>query len=564
MKHLIITAFLLAIFLFALQTFSSAQTIAAGMHHSLALKNDGTVWAWGSNSDGQLGDGTNTDSHVPVKVDSLKSIIAIARGCFHSLALKNDGTVWAWGWNKYGQLGYGTSTDISYVPVQVDSLTSIIAIAAGMYHSLALKNDGTVWAWGYNNHGQLGNGTNTDSNVPVQVTSLTSIIAIAGGYGHSLALKSDGTVWAWGYTYYSNVPVKVDSLKSIIAIAGGWWHSLALKNDGTVWAWGNNNLGQLGNGTNTYTYSNVPVKVDSLTSIIAIAAGGWHSLALKSDGTVWAWGYNNYGQLGNGTNTDSNVPVKVDSLTSIIAIAGGVYHSLALKNDGTVWAWGFNQFGQLGDGTNTNSNVPVQTSITNVLPVELTSFSASVSNGSVLLNWQTATEVNNYGFEIERASQTSTSPPKARKLNLIDWNKIGFVQGHGNSNSPKDYFFTDENPPSGKVQYRLKQIDFDGSFKYSDIVEANVDFPQEFKLAQNFPNPFNPTTKIEFTIPQAANVSLKVYNVLGQEVRTLVNGMKEAGTYKINFDAKELSNGVYIYKLEAGTYTQARKMILMK
>jgi hypothetical protein len=471
MKHLIITAFLLAIYLFAVPTSSSAQTIAAGAGHSLALKSDGTVWAWGYNTDGELGNGSNTNSYVPVQVNSLTSITAIAAGAYHSLALKSDGTVWAWGDNYYGELGNGSNTN-SNVPVKVNSLTSIIAIAGGGYHSLALKNDGTVWAWGYNNHGQLGNGTNTDSNVPVQVTSLTSIIAIAGG--------------------------------------------------------------------------------------------GWHSLALKSDSTVRAWGYNNYGELGNGTNTDSNVPVQVTSLTSIIAIAGGWYHSFALKNDGTVWAWGYNGSGQLGNGNNTDSNVPIQTSIANVLPVELTSFSASVSNGSVLLNWQTATEVNNYGFEIERASQTSASPPKARKLNLIDWNKIGFVQGHGNSNSPKDYFFTDENAPSGKVQYRLKQIDFDGSFKYSDIVEVNVDFTQEYKLAQNFPNPFNPTTKIEFTIPQAANVSLKVYNVLGQEVRTLVNGMKEAGTYKINFDAKELSNGVYIYKLEAGTYTQARKMILMK
>jgi hypothetical protein len=155
--------------------------------HSLALKDDGTVWAWGYNGYGQLGNGTNTDSNVPVQVSGLTGITAIAWGGSHSLALKNDGTVWAWGYNGYGQLGNGTNTD-SNLPVQVSSLTGITVIAGGSRHSLALKNDGTVWAWGYNGYGQLGNGTNTDSNVPVQVSGLTGITAIAGGGYHSLAI----------------------------------------------------------------------------------------------------------------------------------------------------------------------------------------------------------------------------------------------------------------------------------------------------------------------------------------------------------------------------------------
>jgi len=251
-------------------------------------------------------------------VSGLTGITAIAGGGAHSLALKNDGMVWAWGWNLYGQLGNGTNTD-SNVPVQVSSLTDIIAIAAGWEHSVALKNDGTLWAWGWNTYGELGDGTNGDSNVPVQVSSVTAITAISGGESYSLAMKNDSTVWAWGYNYY----------------------------------------GQLGNGTNTD--SNVPVQVSSLTGIIAIAGGRVHSLALKNDGTVWAWGYNADGQLGNGTNADSNVPVQVSSLTGIIAIAGGrEFHSLALKNDGTVWAWGDNYYGEIGNGSNTNSNVPVQ------------------------------------------------------------------------------------------------------------------------------------------------------------------------------------------------------------
>jgi len=586
--------------LFVVSIPSSAQTIAGGQTHSLALKNDGTVWAWGANGYGQLGDGTNTNNKLPVQVSSLTNIIAVAAGIDHSLALKSDGTVWAWGYNYFGQLGNGTYTN-SNTPVQVSSLTNIIAVAAGYQHSLALKSDGTVWTWGNNSSGQLGNGTNiSKSNTPVQVSSLTGITAIAGGGSHSLALKSDGTVWAWGANNSgqlgngnntnSNTPVQVSSLTGITAIAGGGSHTLALKNDGTVWTWGNNNSGQLGNGNNTN--SNTPVQVSSLTGIIAIAAGSSHSLALKNDGTVWAWGYNYFGQLGNGNNTNRNTPVQVSSLTGIIAVAAGVDHSLALKNDGTVWAWGINNNGELGNGSNiSSSNVPVQTSITNVLPVELTSFSASVSNGNVLLSWQTATEVNNYGFEIERSI--------AQISNLFNnWEKIGFVQGHGNSNSPKDYSFVDANPPSGKLQYRLKQIDTDGSFEYSQVVEVENELPKQFSLEQNYPNPFNPTTTIKYSIPMSSfdyaqddkssvmvsssnhdnadvipnlsrdevHITLKIYDILGREVATLVDEYQKPGTYNYQFSigSYELSSGIYFYQLQVGDFIQTKKMLIMK
>jgi alpha-tubulin suppressor-like RCC1 family protein len=245
-------------------------------------------------------------------------------------------------------------------------------IAAGAYHSLAVCSDNTARTWGYNNRGELGNGTNANSNVPVQVSGLTGIIAIAGGgsqytnNGYSLALKNDGTVRAWGWNTLgqlgngtntdSNIPVTVSSLTGVSAIAAGNVTSLALKNDGTVRAWGYNGQGQLGNGNNTD--SNVPISVSSLTGITAISAGSSHSLALKNDGTVRAWGQNLYGQLGNGSNTDSNVPVQVTGLAGIIRIAEGEQHSLALKNDGTVWTWGWNTFGQLGNGSTTDSNVP--------------------------------------------------------------------------------------------------------------------------------------------------------------------------------------------------------------
>ena len=368
-KKLLNSVLITTLAIFGLSNPVNAQLIAGGQKHTLAHCGTGTAMAWGDNMQGQLGNGANGTSNVAaVPVSFLTVITAISGGGGHSIALKNDGTVWTWGANSTGQLGNGTNF-FSNVPVQVSSLTGMIAIDAGPGHSIALKNDGTVWTWGYNYYGQLGNGNTTNSNVPVQVSSLTGITAIEGGSNHFLALKNDGTVWAWGWNQFgelgngtntsSNVPVQVSSITGIIAISGGGENSFALKNDGTVRAWGFGLNGELGNGTNTY-FSNVPVSVSSITGITAIEAGLGHVLALKNDGTVWTWGKNGDGQLGNGTNTNSNVPVQVSSLTGITAIAAGYDHSIALKNDATVWTWGDNLYSQLGNGTSTDSNVPVQ------------------------------------------------------------------------------------------------------------------------------------------------------------------------------------------------------------
>jgi alpha-tubulin suppressor-like RCC1 family protein len=206
----------------------------------VAVKNDGTAWAWGQNSDGQLGNTSYTDSNVPVQVSNLTGIVAVAAGYYHSMALRSDGTVWAWGGGGYGQLGNGGNANSNF-PVQA-SISGVKAIAAGYFHSLAIKNDGTVWAWGYNAFGQLGNGTKSGSNVPVQVFGLTGITAIAGGYGHSIAIE----------------------------------------NVGRVWAWGTNDFGELGDGTYTpHLYPN-EVSFPLGTNITAIASGSHHSLAIYS------------------------------------------------------------------------------------------------------------------------------------------------------------------------------------------------------------------------------------------------------------------------------------------
>ena len=328
---------------------------------------DSSLWTWGNNENGQLGDGTTTNRLSPVQVPGLTGLQGTAGGAEHSMALKSDGTVWAWGNNFYGQLGDGTTTD-SLSPIQVPGLAGIVAVAAGDYHSAALKYDGTVWTWGSNGNGQLGDGTTTDSLSPIQVPGLAGVIDLASGGYHIVALKSDGTVRAWGWNEDGQIgdgttterlsPVQVPGLAGVKAIATGDYHSMAIKSDGTVWAWGWNENGQLGDGTTTNGLS--PVQVPGLAGMTAVAGGNSHTVALKSDGTVWAWGWNEAGQLGDGTTTQRLSPVQTTGLTGAVTVATGGYHSLAIKSDGTLWTWGWNEDGQLGDGTTTNRLSPVQ------------------------------------------------------------------------------------------------------------------------------------------------------------------------------------------------------------
>jgi len=202
---------------------------------------------------------------------------------------------------------------------------------------------------------------------------------------------------------------------------------------------------------------------------------------------------------------------------------------------------------------NANGNYPnLQNNPNSALPVELTAFSATVTNDVILLNWSTATEVNNYGFEVER------------KQTDAEWNKIGFVEGNGNSNSPKYYTFTDNTVPAGKYLYRLKQIDIDGKFEYSNEIEVDLSAPVNYELSQNYPNPFNPTTVIKYSIPEDNFVTIKLYNILGKEVSTLVNDYKETGKYKVSIDGSKLSSGVYFYSIQAGNFREVKKMILQK
>ncbi|MHB8512297.1 MAG: RCC1 domain-containing protein [Actinomycetota bacterium] len=349
---------------------SGVIAIAAGSYHSLAVKTDGTVWDWGGGGNGQLGNGSSSNTTVPVQASGITNAVSVAGGAIFSLALKSDGTVWAWGDNSDGQLGNGTTTSSS-VPVQVTGLNNaVVKIAAGAYHSVALLEDDTVWDWGDNSNGQLGNFSTTNSSVPIEANGLHSVVSVSAGSYYSVSLKiaAAGQGMSWGANgsgqlgdnnlNSSAVPVQVSGFSGAVQMAGGNVHSLGFKSDQIPWAWGSDQYFQLGNNSNTNSY--VPVQVSNLSSVVSMSGGSAHTLAVAPDGTEWAWGGNSDGQLGDNSTLASSTPVQVNGLTHVMTTAAGWYHSLALKSDRTVWAWGGNGSGQLGNGTTTSSSVPVQ------------------------------------------------------------------------------------------------------------------------------------------------------------------------------------------------------------
>ena len=324
--------------------------IAAGGAVSYAIKNDGSLWAWGCNGRGQLGNGTTTNSLTPIQVSRLTNVSMVAAGGPSGyepvVALKNDGTVWTWGSNESGQLGDGTTNNCK-IPAQVAGLSNVTGVYATRYAVFAVKNDGTAWGMGQNEWSQLGDGTTANRSSPTQVASLSDVKMVAPGEYYTAFLKNDGTVWESGNLATGNrkaEPARIPGLNGIISICTGQNFTMALKNDGTVWSW---------DGTTCN-----PTQNASLTGVIGIAAGYFSAFTLKNDGTVWCWGWNANGQLGDGTTNDSSIPVQVKGLSGVVAIAAGIDHVLAQMADGSIKSWGGNGNGQLGNGTTTNGKTP--------------------------------------------------------------------------------------------------------------------------------------------------------------------------------------------------------------
>ena len=349
--------------------------ISTGNMHSIALKQDGTIWAWGSNSNGQLGDGTTTGRSVPtavllpeILIEERKTnpVISISAGNDYSMALQQNGSLWAWGTNYFDGTGGIMLTPVKildnviyanaggsavavilqdgsllvsgYLPGSrgdIDCLEFIkvlddVVAVTGSSHMVAIKSDGSIWAFGNNNWGQLGDGTTDDQGIPVKILD-------------------DGT-----REFQLNHVMVLDCLDNVASIIAGGQHTLAIKKDGTLWSWGGNYDGQLGDGTTETRLS--PVKI--LDDVASISAGAWHTIAIKKDGSLWAWGSNNKGQLGDGTIDNKFNPLKISD--DVAYASGGGNHTIAVKKDGSLWAWGLNHVGQLGDGTEIDRLTPVK------------------------------------------------------------------------------------------------------------------------------------------------------------------------------------------------------------
>jgi alpha-tubulin suppressor-like RCC1 family protein/chitodextrinase len=345
---------------------SGVVKVVAGHNHSIALKSNGTIVAWGYNATGQLGDGTAINRTAPVAVIGMTGVIDVAAGGNYTLALKSDGTLWAWGDNSAGQLGDLTNL-VRATPVQVTGMSNVVGISAGAQHSVAIKADGTLWSWGSNVYGQLGEGTTVDRNVATRVTMIEQAVKLVASGFATFAILNDGTIRSWGVTNselsISDPGVVLGDGSSAVGalpfddldqIAGiSYQYMLVLRRGGSVWSWGRNGTGWLGDGTTRDHFE--PKVIAGLSTVTHID----RQVALGANGLVSTWGANGFGQLGNGTQVDRLTPDVVSGLSDVVQVAAGLRHRLALKSDGTVWTWGDNNAGQIGDGTNQVRSSPV-------------------------------------------------------------------------------------------------------------------------------------------------------------------------------------------------------------
>jgi alpha-tubulin suppressor-like RCC1 family protein len=498
--------------------------VALGYFHSTALAADGTVYTWGNNDNGRLGDNSIIQKETPVRVlkgayigttylgdDGNNKIIAVALGGSHSIALAEDGTVYTWGNNSNGQLGDNSTTQRE-TPVKVlkgdysgttylgdDSNNKIIAVAVSEYNSIALAADGTVYCWGNNNFGQIGDNTTTTPRInPVKVLN--------GAYSGTMYLGDD-------------------SNNKIIDVALGYCFSIALAADGTVYSWGNNGNGRLGD--NSIIQKETPVRVlkgaysgttylgdDGNNKIKDVTSGYSHSIALSADNTVYAWGDNSSGQLGDSTITERYIPIKVKGV------------------------------GGIGDLS---------------LPVGLSSFFATAGNGQVTLTWTTESEFNNAMFLIERSTDNE------------NYKLLADIQGQGTTSSRTDYSYTDITVEAGQSYYYCLSAESvqGGITTYPPIFIQLDELPEETWLERAYPNPFNPQTYIVYHLAEATQVKIMIFDIFGRTVKELYNGRQLAGSYQIywngtNENGMKASSGVYMIRMQTETTIKIQKVIFMK
>lgn len=440
------------------------KTISSGGYgNNSTIKTDSSLWNW------------NIYLTHPIS-DTQHDWVCIAAGWNHNMAIRSNGTLWTWGYNDRGQLGNGTfiSNNIDS-PVQVGFDSNWKYISAGIEFSLAIKNDGTLWAWGGNNTGQLGNNSYTAQTSPIQIGTDHDWDTIAAGSEYSLGIKTNGTLWGWGadYILFSSVPAQIDTSTNWQSISAGYNNSLVIKKDGTLWGWGYD-AGTLGLGSDSL-YRLKITRIGNDSNWKSASAGVFHCLALQTNNTLWACGDNTKGALGDSSNLSKSYLTQIGTDSNWQSICAGSQYSHAIKTDGTLWGWGYNRDGQLGDGSYVDKYFPVQIFCPNSpVPVKLLYFNAQLSRTVAQLSWQTSTELNNKEYQIERSN------------NGITFYRLAAVKSANNPNG-SHYTYTDAQPQSGLNYYRLKSVDIDGNCIYSNVRLVLVNRALENFTA--YPNP---------------------------------------------------------------------------
>ena len=405
-------------------------SVSTGISFTIALKSNGTIWTWGQNANGELGLGDTINRSSPVQVGTLTNWSKVRAGNQHCAALKTDGTIWAWGNNGVGQLGVNDLVARSS-PIQIGTDTNWSEVYVGMNTTYAKKTNGSIWGWGFNGQNQLGNGTFTSVSSPIQIGTDTNWSTLSASQETVLAIKTNGTLWGWGNNSYYQLtygvngagsPVQIGTLSNWAKVesgggSGGAW-TVALQTNGTLWAWGNVTSGRTG-----VTIPDTPQMVGSENYWQKIAAHILTAVAIKTDGTLWTWGYNQDGQVGDNSTATRSSPVQVGSSNDWSKLQSNTsqgYSLAAIKTDGTLWMWGKNDFGQLGQSNTVSRSSPVQVGLSsdwNEVSCGLSHTIALKSNGT-LWGWG----LNNAG-QIGNNSTTNTSSP-VQIGTLTNWSKI--------------------------------------------------------------------------------------------------------------------------------------------
>lgn len=336
--------------------------------NSVSNTEESNLYVWGY---GWLGDGDNGGRNKPTNIGNSKDWRTICAGNRHTFGIKNDGSLWAWGMYQDSLKGYGSN--IINKPTQVGTDNDWLSISAGSTHLLIIKQDGSLWAWGSNKSGQLGDGSFEDKNMPIRIGTSNEWAFITAGRGYSLGIKKDGSLWEWGYIQNEsydgnglklNIPTRIGTSNDWQTVSTGGNHSLGIKQDGSLWAWGLNETGQLGD--NTQKFKSSPTKIGVSNEWLSISAskgfgGSGFSMGIKQDGSLWAWGSNSAGKLGDSSiKNQIHIPTRIGNLNDWLAISAGENHSLGIKQDGSLWSWGDDFLFRGYENINVFAKIPTQ------------------------------------------------------------------------------------------------------------------------------------------------------------------------------------------------------------